>query len=198
MCVNNNHDWIQGVQYLLCENGFGNVWANPNSVNKDNFHKYFKQRLNDQHIQNWNSKIANSNRFQTLRLLYEDYELKTYVQKIRNPSIREIYTRLRIDMNILSTSRIHGNQHDPTCFLCQSEIEAVGHFILRCPKYQASRSEMYEKISRHDSSFCNLNEDDKLRYILDARCPEESLGTCCNYVFNMYKERERDNLLKPT
>ena len=99
-------------------------------------------------------------------------------------------------MNILATSKIHGNQHDTTCFLCQGETETVGHFILRCPKYQTTRLEVHNKLVIHDSRFSYLSDDDKLRYILDARCPKENLGICCNFLFTIYKQRERDNLLR--
>ena len=82
------------------------------------------------------------------------------------------------------------------CFLCQDETETVGHFILRCPKYQATRSEVYKKLAVHDPRFSYLNDDDKLRYILDARCHEENLGACCNFLFTIYKQRENYTLLR--
>ena len=62
------YDWVQGIQSLLCENGFGEIWINPTSVNKDTFHKFFRQRLNDQHVQNWNAKLQESNRFKILTI----------------------------------------------------------------------------------------------------------------------------------
>ena len=100
MCCDSNLPWIQGVQYLLMENGFGDVWIRPDIVNKDSFHKYFRKRLNDQHVQNWRSKIFNSNRFKIMQLIHEGYRISKYIDKIKSPEIREIYTRLRIDMNI--------------------------------------------------------------------------------------------------
>ena len=194
MCVNSNLGWIQGVQYLLCENGFGNIWQNPNTVNKDCFHKYFKQRLNDQHIQNWNSRIMNSNRFKILQTLHKEYKMSNYIERIRNPTVREIYTRLRIDMNILSTSKIHGNHANTTCFLCQNEEETVGHFLFRCPRYYTIRTEIYNKIANVDVHFQNLNDEDKLRYILDTQCPAENLGVCCKFLLEMYTKRETENV----
>ena len=40
VCIQDNHEWIQGIQYLLHENGFGHVWNNPDAMNKNTFHKY--------------------------------------------------------------------------------------------------------------------------------------------------------------
>ena len=81
VCLHDQHDWSQSVQYLLCENGFRHVWVNPNSVKKDSFHKYFKQRLNDQHLQNLNSRINPSSRFTTLRRIHKEYKLQNYIEK---------------------------------------------------------------------------------------------------------------------
>ena len=105
VCLHKQYEYIQCIQHLLCENGFGDVWLNPNSVNKDHFHKIFKQRLNDQYIQDWNSKLENSNRFKTLQVLHSDYRIADYIDKIKNPDMRQIYTRLCRDLNCLTTSK---------------------------------------------------------------------------------------------
>ena len=123
------------------------------------------------------------------------YKISKYIDKIRNPEIREIYTRLRIDMNLLSTSKIHGNQNRTLCLLCENENETVGHFILRCSKYQTVRENSFEMIKRNDLNFSHLSDDEKLRYILDVRCPEVNLGKCCNFIHDIYKLREKDNVL---
>ena len=62
-------------------------------------------RLNDQFIQEWQGAISTSSHFVTRRALSIDYKLPVYINQIRNPDIRLIYTRLRADLNILSTSR---------------------------------------------------------------------------------------------
>ena len=54
--VEENHNWLQSIQYVLCSNGFGNIWSNPPDVGQ--FHKVFKTRLNDQFIQDWQSAIS--------------------------------------------------------------------------------------------------------------------------------------------
>ena len=121
-----------------------------------------------------------------------------YIDKIINPEIREIYTRLRIDMNVLSTSKASGNPHNTTCFLCENESETVGHFLLRCSKYRAVRTDFFDAIDKNDSSFKNLNDNKKMCYILDVECPEENVGICCHFISKIYKMRENDNLLRPS
>ena len=129
--------------------------------------------------------------------MHDEYSFQSYLSYIRNPDIREIYTRLRIDMNVLLTSKIHSNQDNTTCFLCQNGTETVDHFLFNCTKFNNIRVEKFEKIKENDPNFINLSNEDKLIYILDLRCPERNIGLCCNFVATIYKQRENDNVLKP-
>ena len=194
ICVQNNHDWIQSIQSMLCENGFGDVWTNPALVDKESFHKYFRRRLNDQHVQNWSSKIQNSNRFTTLQKLENNYEMKQYVTKVKDPNVREIFTRLRIDMNLLNTSKSNREQQNDICSFCNVESETVGHFLLRCSKYQNIRTQTFNTLTSHEPDFEHLNENDKLSYILDLRCSDINIGVCCNFVSKIYTQRGTDNM----
>ena len=40
---NNRSEWVQEIQSLLCENGYGDIWQNPKLANKDSFHKVFRE-----------------------------------------------------------------------------------------------------------------------------------------------------------
>ena len=193
-CSRNRHEWTQGIQSLLCENGFGDVWINPESVNKDTFHKVFRERLNDQHVQNFNTKLSESNRFISLQILHNDYSISNYIKVIKNPEIREIYTRLRIDMNILSTSKSRGSDQMEVCPLCKSAPESVGHFLFTCEKYCDIRNDFCRSLSAHHNSshFKDLPLNDKMRFILNIDCPTEVVGKCCNFVYTMYNARMKD------
>ena len=90
----------------------------------------FRERLNDQHVQNWNTKLLEFNRFKSLQKLHNDYKNENYIKLIRDPEVREMYTRLRIDMNILSTSKSQGTLQLELCPICKEETESVGHFLL--------------------------------------------------------------------
>ena len=54
-----NRDWIQIVQYVLCTNGFRDIWLNPLNCTEQTFHKMFIQRLDDQYRQNLLGFIKN-------------------------------------------------------------------------------------------------------------------------------------------
>ena len=59
-----NHDWIQSMQYMLCKNGFRNIWLNPLHCDEQTFHKMFIQRLDAQCRQNLQGFIKTSSRFE--------------------------------------------------------------------------------------------------------------------------------------
>ena len=192
-CYEKEHEWLQNIQYLLYENGFGNVWNSPNSVNADLFHKYFRQRLNDIHVQNWNSKLSLSNRFDTLRMLHKNYSIENYIKVINDAKKREIFTRLRIDVNILSTCKGQGNLQQELCPLCNAEPESVTHFLFSCNKYSDIRTIFIDKILTHHVGFDSLNEREKLSFILNLECPQELIGICCFFISEMYDSRISDN-----
>ena len=80
--LNMNSDWLDGLNSLLNINGFGNVWFNPESVNKDSFHKIFKQSINDQFVQNLSGKLSTSNRLRLLNALTSDRSRYTRIYTI--------------------------------------------------------------------------------------------------------------------
>ena len=90
-CVDENQSWLQNVKHTLSVNGFTDAWLNPFGTNL-HFHKTFKQRLNDQFMQECVSNVVSSSRFKTLKQLVVANEMSTYLSKINNPDIRKIYT----------------------------------------------------------------------------------------------------------
>ena len=104
LAMEENHMWVQSIQYLLSSNGLGDIWIYSENANAQ-FHKLFRLRLNDQFIQRWYNFINTSSRFVTLCELSNDFNLPVYINVIKNPSIRLLFTKLRIDINVLSTSR---------------------------------------------------------------------------------------------
>ena len=189
VCHQNKYDFEQGIQHMLCKNGFGDVYSNPSSVNYNVFHKTFRQRLNDQFLQDWNTKLYNSNRFKTLQVIHSEYKIQNYIEKIKNPEIREIYTRLRIDLNCLSTSKSQGDQQRDLCQFCHSEPEDVAHFLFKCNYYQDVRTDFYNRI---DSNFDQRTISEKMHYVLNVDTSAELLGACCKFIHNIYTKRFED------
>ena len=185
------HNWVQCIQALLNTHGFGDVWLNP-FIASSSFHKLLKTRLDDQFKQERRSKLLSSSRFDTFKYFIEDDRQESYIYKIRNPCIRKIFTRLRIDMIVLSTCRIN-KTIAPACPLCSREPESVLHFVLKCPVYDRQRNLFIDKIVSRSPSFPNLDDIQKLKYIVDLKCPPEVINQCCKFIAEIYALTERQS-----
>ena len=194
-----NIEWIQGIQSLLHNNGFGYVFSNPETVNPKIFHTQFRQRLNDQNIQKIQSKIENDDKFNLLSTTIKNdqpFECQKYINIIRNPEIREIFTKLRINTNKLQTSKMLINKSDTNgvCTNCdKKELESPHHMLFRCEKFSSIRTGIFDVLSAQDSNFQSATSSDKdiLLYVLDLRCPPINTSACCKLVSSIYKERLR-------
>ena len=172
--VEENHQWVHNIQYILASNGFGDIWSNPQIVCGE-FHKVLKMCLNDQFIREWQGTISTSSRFVTRRVLSIDNKLPVYINQVRNLDTRLIYTILRADQNISSTSRARKKQYE-TCPLCQSEPETVTHFILRCHFFQTWGYHFFDCVKNFSPHLSKKSDLQKLAYILDLCCPLESIN----------------------
>ena len=150
------------------------------------------QRLNDQYAQSWKNKITQSGRFLHLITEKDSYSRSSYTHEIQNPIVRKVYTRLRIDLNILATSKVNsGKNMSAICPLCKSEPETVKHFLLKCCHYEQIRNKFLEDIKQISPGIQNETAEHKLKYILDLRCPDEAITLCCKFVSNIYGIREK-------
>ena len=193
--VEGNFEWLQGIRAILNINGFGNVWLNPESVHSEYFHKIFKQRLNDEFVQNLSTKIASSTRFELLHNLTTDnvkFARKNYINLIKSSDARDTYTRLRIDSHILETSQAKlNNSSDGICKNCaHNNMETPEHFLLHCEKFNSERKKAFDELVNIDINFNSMNSNRRIKYILDLRCPDECISICIRYVTNVYRCRK--------
>ena len=141
------------------------IWLNPLNCNEQTFHKMFIQRLDDQYRQNLLGFIKTSSRFQVLSSLKNGVELSPYITQIRNPYIRQIFTRLRIDLNCLVTCKTKETliQRD-TCPFCHIDGESVEHFLLVCTHFDKLHIDFENSIRNVLYSYDNLSLNSKLKY----------------------------------
>ena len=185
------HEWLQSIQYLLCTNGLKNIWLNPHGVNADTFHKTFRRRLDDQYSQSWIGKINDSGRFSVLSTLKTDMTKSLYIDKIRNPQIRKTFTRLRTDMNVLNCCKYRVNPNATAmCSACVDEPESVQHFLFHCNQFTTMRANFYSRVSEKCGNFCNMSDNQKIKFVLNLDCPHELEGACCKFVYEIYSMRE--------
>ena len=78
-----------------------------------------------------------------------------------------------------------------TCPFCHIDGESVEHFLLVCTHFDKLRIDFENSIRNVFYSYDNLSLNSKLKYILDLHRPLEAVSSCCKFVSNIYKSRER-------
>ena len=156
-CKLENHPWYQATKKILYKNGMGNVWENPHFTTTKSLGKQLKQRLNDQHIQNYTHLMQQNRAFcYCIPNAGDGYCMKKYLLDITNIETRNILTRLRLDKNILNScqgkyKKVNFDQR--YCPFCPAgTIETVDHFIATCPKYTQTREIYISKLISLTSS----------------------------------------------
>ena len=136
-----------GLQTLLSEHGFSDIWENQGILNHKMFIGIFKQRVIDNFVQKWYSDLEKGN---ILSLLYTfiktDFCLSEYLEKGIPRPIRVNLTRLRLSSHNLTieTGR-HGSnivpRPDRKCPCCRSDvIKDEFHFVIQCEAYKEIRN----------------------------------------------------------
>ena len=194
MAKSEHHAFCQGVKSLLYENGLGYIWENPENVKK-NFHKTFRNRLYDQFRQYWQAKCKDSNANSLLHNLKKDYTVSKYLNKIKDVSIRRIFTKLRLSNHCLNEciGRYHQiERSERSCKICNSnEIENVSHFLLKCNAFSTERDHCFSQIAIYCPSFTHLTDENKLSFILKVNSENiNCISILCSYVKNMYVKRQ--------
>ena len=129
-------NWVTRVRNILCENGFGCVWAQQGVGDINLFLQTFRIRLIDCHWQNWNSHVHDSNRFDWYRDLNSLHCIPEYLSMNLDRHLKQILTKFRFgvsDILVHFHRYTHSSVYSLTCPLCQEEEENEVHFVLCCP-----------------------------------------------------------------
>ncbi len=107
----------------------------------DIFLSVFKQRLNDNFIQQWHARINDSSR----ALFYKnvcEFKLQYYLRDINITKYRTAYARLKLSSHRLEVESGRWNRtsiEDRKCRVCNC-LEDEYHFILECTMYSDIRN----------------------------------------------------------
>ena len=144
--VNNNPNivnWASLLRDMLCNLGFRDVWLAQSVGNPKLFISIFKQRIHDNFIQTWDSRLRESSR----ALFYnsiKNFCFQPYLNICNLTKFRQSLTRLRVSAHRLEIEAGRWNKPIPTpvtsrtCTLC-NVIENEFHFVLECPLYSELR-----------------------------------------------------------
>ena len=140
-------DWARSVAKCLSELGFGYIWTNGGTANERGFLKSLKQRLRDCYLQEWNSKLGRSSRFDFFKSFKTSFQCEPYLSYINVRKFRDSFIRFRLGCNSLKINARPNKEAcaDTKCPVCQV-IENESHFLIHCKMYDDIRQKY---LSRH-------------------------------------------------
>jgi hypothetical protein len=195
-CTAGAHDFIESVKQILLSNGMGYILQNDNkiTISKNMLKILINQRLRDQYIQEYESKICDS--FVELSLCKRGYEYtcSDYLDIVKSPSIRTVFSRLRIKQSKLKGHQF--NIDDMNCIKCNM-TEDTKHLLFECQeqKLVEVRYRYLNSIHKLLENFEYLSTEEQVRQVLNLNfhckpeCNSEIQRLTCKFVNDMYHIR---------
>ena len=145
----NKVNWVFLVRDLLSQLGFHYVWLQQGVGNEHAFLSEVSQRLNDNFIQNWSSRIHDSSRAISYKHI-SVFGFNPYLEFVNVKKFRIALSRLRMSSHRLAIES--GRWTKPTrtpleerlCYLCNT-LKDECHNVLECPAYSELRCKYIHK-----------------------------------------------------
>ena len=145
----NKVNWASLLRDTLCNMGFQDVWLAQSVGNEKIFFKIFEQRVSDNFIQTWESRLNESSRalfYNTIR----NFSLQPYLKICSITKNRFSLTRFRLSSHRLEVEAGRWNKPIQTplmerkCRICNI-LEDEFHFLFVCPLYADLRKQYLKK-----------------------------------------------------
>ena len=150
------------IKLLLAEIGFTHVWVNQCTFSKSKLLHSLSIKLEDRYINHWKKLLLNhdnkngGNKLRTNRKLKNSYKMEKVLHSDVDKFALSIFVKIRISNSNLNIERgryIKLLVEKRICPLCNIEPEDEIHFILKCPKLDECRKELFSNISSVVPSF---------------------------------------------
>ena len=179
--------WATLLRDLLGNLGFMEAWTQQNVGDVKIFLSVVKQRLLDNFIQNWNSRLNESSRALFYRNLSFGY--KSYLDTVTTSKFRVALSRLRLSSHRLEIET--GRWAKPNSIpienrLCTScmKFEDEFHFVLECTRYNDLRQTLIPNYYQRRPNMFKLIE----LFESDVKKIQRNLAI---YTFKAFKVREQ-------
>ncbi len=118
--------WLKELSTFLRNNGIGHIESQMGNLKECYVKSKIKQRLQDQYIQIHNDYVnsnTQSGKSWVISQCYkmESYGKRKYLDLVKNPGIRTIFSRLRLDVNKLADSKYRSYRSKDQANNCCSE-----------------------------------------------------------------------------
>ena len=136
--------WIEFVKRKLDELGLSYMWVNQNVGDYNQFKSLIKQRMLDQHLQTWKSKVDASSKCTFYRSIKISFELEKYLTSLPK-TLQQSVTRFRVSNHKLPVELLRHSGMPREKRLCNKcEKQELGdeiHYIYHCSFFKQQRKE---------------------------------------------------------
>lgn len=188
-----NHPWLENVAYAFSKNGLNSVHLHINQLRKSYVKSSIKQRLEDQYKQQNEGELSKRAHLNSIHRtdFSSKYEMKPYLGLIKTPSIRCIFTRIRLNCTMLSPNPY--SEIVQNCPLCK-KLRDWEHCLIECPNNNAKFEQYIMKIEKYIPMFGRLGQREQFHRIINLvfppldKCSREAvLSITLAFVYNTYK-----------
>ena len=179
-------NWASLVRQLLMSLGFYEVWLAQGVGNVDVFLSTFKQRLNDNFIQNWHDRINGSSRANFYTVIAQ-FRFQTYLENINVFKYLQAMSKFRMSSHRLAIESgrwvkpVRLPVEERKCTNC-NVLEDEYHFIFECNRYTELRKKYIPKYYWNRPSMFKLVE------LLNST-NIKLLPSISIYIFQAFKSR---------
>jgi hypothetical protein len=127
--------WLMHIKDLVTKNGFGNIWQQQIQMNRKWFPLAFKQKINDQYLQEWNDLVTKSTCSINYKLFKNEFGTNKYLNFLPNYFCKIITSfRTRNHRLPVEVGRWTGVPYtERKCTLCNlNEVGDEFHYIFNC------------------------------------------------------------------
>ena len=122
--------WAKRMKDMLFRNGFGIVWQNQSVGNIGCFLKVFSQRLKDCFMQDWNSKVYESNTPICYKSLRPLFVAEKHILKLES-KFRTVLLKIKAGTTWVKAHRLRFDpKADVSCPFCPEHCENVFHVFM--------------------------------------------------------------------
>ena len=178
----------------ICKLGFSSLIKNVNRVNaKGKSIQYFKEYTQKSFLAKCQYYFNATNSKLCLFSKLKCDQREAHYLSGRNVSERSLFAKFRLSDHNLNIERGRYAKIPPeerNCPFCAHSVENEQHFLIQCNKYNDIRNEMFGKLSKVKPSFLNLNDTQKVTFLLDP-CAD-TIGITFDFLHNANEIRTAD------
>ena len=192
-----NHPWLQNIQYALSQVGLGDIWFHSKNCEKKGLKLLLTTRLKDIYIQTLDTYCLDSINLEKCKVInacqQDLYETKPYLSQLRSANVRSMFTKMRIDANCTLDSQLRSFRNtktkDPLCKEC-NDVQSVTHVLLTCQNEDLTknRTTFENQFCKYVCKYPMFSTQEKLQTVLNLKllCKKEdeddAIETICTFV----------------